>query len=572
MTRLGLIALSLATLVPGCGPAIGHGASATPSRPIALFPDRDRMLAVLALGPPPNLAELIPEGSVHVDHWELTSTPAPGDLSYEPEGTFEPLLDAAALERGVRVTRSGSLRCVARETARFYVEHGAWPTDRLTRYLLAACGSSTIAIGQAGTGGSIDARASEEQLLEQAAPDLQAAIAPGLVDGALVGLGFARRGDDLALVVVNARPLMRVEPPEAPGVDGEAVIRGTLLSEDANVVVALVNHGSRDVARCRTNPGFALPVVELRCPMAPDDATALVQIRTATVSRVLSRHVATVLLRRTPNAVPTFDASLIGEASPITDPATAGALVVERLNAVRAEEGRSPVALAPAQSGVHTRVAPYLLGNTDAEAQDTLSLGLLAGWEIEHGTIRWADIVGEITVGGVDIAQWLGNALSQPTGRHVLLRDDVHQVAVGAVPVPERDALGLVISTYAFFEDVDRAASAELVFARITEARTARGLPPPRRVEGLARLDAHAAAVAEGTELPNAAFHAALDEEGRRAGRSLRGMVVETVDLQSGALPEELFEHRDLSLGVAVSHTRAAGAAWGQYVVFLVFA
>ena len=130
----------------------------------------------------------------------------------------------------------------------------------------------------------------------------------------------------------------------------------------------------------------------------------------------------------------------------------------------------------------------------------------------------------------------------------------------------------LVISTYAFFEDVDHGANAEQVFARITEARTGRGLPPPRRVEGLAHLEAHAAAVARGSEQPEAAFQAALDEEGRRAGRSLRGMVVETVDLESGTLPEELFEHRELALGVAVSHTRAPGAAWGQYVVFLVFA
>ncbi len=49
-------------------------------------------------------------------------------------------------------------------------------------------------------------------------------------------------------------------------------------------------------------------------------------------------------------------------------------------------------------------------------------------------------------------------------------------------------------------------------------------------------------------------------------------MVIETVDLDGGRLPDELFERRELSLSVPVGHTRARGAAWGQYVVFLVFA
>ena len=47
--------------------------------------------------------------------------------------------------------------------------------------------------------------------------------------------------------------------------------------------------------------------------------------------------------------------------------------------------------------------------------------------------------------------------------------------------------------------------------------------------------------------------------------------MLETVDLDLGDLPEVIMARRDLALGVAVGYTRAPGAAWGQYVVFLVF-
>jgi hypothetical protein len=216
---------------------------------------------------------------------------------------------------------------------------------------------------------------------------------------------------------------------------------------------------------------------------------------------------------------------------------------------------------------VHQEVAPYLLASledTGGDAQHVLSLGLLAGWEITGGTIRWGDIVAELTVGGADASEWIGNALEQPAGRFVLMRPDTHAIAIGAVPVADPAALGVVVSTYAFFEDVDHAADADRYFERISAARAARGLPPPRR------LGAHAAAVSAGRESPNAAFQAGLNEEGSAQRRSLRGLAVEAVDLDWSPLPDELFAQRDLSLGVVVAHTRAPGAAWGQYVVFLV--
>jgi len=293
----------------------GCGAHATPdppppqrSRPVAQFPAQQRVVSVVeARGPAPDLAPLLPDDEVPVDRWELSSAPAPGDPVYEPEGAYEPLLDAAVAQRGVSVTRSASLRCVAREMARFYTEHEALPTERLTRYLLAACGSSAIGVGRAGSLGHIDPRASDERLVEQAGDALRDQIAPVLVDGGRARLGLHRDGADVALILVVSDPQLELSPPEPPAADGEAILRGRLRGQ-ADGVYGLVTQGAHGVTRCRVNPGFSLPELELRCPMAAEDDSALVQIATVTVGRVLTRHVGSVMLRRTPDDTPPFQA------------------------------------------------------------------------------------------------------------------------------------------------------------------------------------------------------------------------------------------------------------------------
>lgn len=552
----------------------GGGEQGTPSRPVAQFPERARVTQVVEAGPPPALGPLLPRGELHVDRWEMQATPAPGDAPYEPEGPFEPLLDAAAAQRGVSITRSASLRCVAEEMARFYAANEALPTERLSRHLLAACGTNAIAVGRAGSRGELDPRATPEMLVREAGDSLRDALAPVLIDGAQVGLGFAREGANVSLMVVVAEPSIRFEAPEPPDAAGDVVVRGQLLGR-ADGILALVNQGPHGVARCRVSPTVGLPSFELRCPLAEGDDTAIAHVATFSLGRVLTRHVGTVLLRRSAETpAPPYAPQPVGEPAPITSPEAAPATFVERLNAVRAAAGLAPVELAPAQTRVEQTVAPHLLGallQDQQDAQDTLALGLMAGWEVEGGTIRWADIVGHTVVGNRDVAWWLSDALEQPGSRYVLLRDDIRQVAIGATPVADPEALGLVVSTYAFFEDADFEAAATRFFDRVTEARTAAGLPPPRRLGGLERVWHEARTVSAGRSHANAAFQRALNAESQAQGRSLQGVMLETVDLDLGDLPEVVMARRELSLGVAVGFTRAPGAAWGQYVVFLVF-
>lgn len=570
MTRLGCLALT-ATVLVACGARSAPAAQgAQTSRPAVQFPARERVVAALELGEPPDLSQVIRE-STHVDAWEVTTTPAAADMVYEPEGPFEPLLDEAMAEAGVTMTRAAGLRCAAQEVARFLATHHTFPTDELTGFLLAACGSGLVDVGSAGTTGTIARRASDAELVAQAGAELRHGMGPALVDGRLVGLGVARIGDDVALVVLSGSPVVRLEPPEPPGADELAIVRGEVLDGDVALVTGTVNQGPMGAAPCRLTPGIPLPAVELRCPMRPEDATALVHIRTVIPGRVLSDHVATLMLRRTPDATPVFAGGPVVEPAATTDgdPAAAAAALTDRLNAVRAGAGLSPVTLALPQSAVQQQAVPYMVGQADRDTLDVLGLGLVAGWEVRGGVIRRGDIFGMVSERSTDVARWLDTALGTPSGRRMLLAPDAEQVAFGVVPVPDRHAVAVVASSYSFYDHADHAAATNGLFQRIVEERGRRSLPPPRRLE-LPRLDAHAAAVSEGREAPNAAFQAALDEESRRMGRSLRGLVLETIDLDRGELPGALFERRDLGLAVAVGHTRAPGAAWGQWVVFLV--
>lgn len=575
MSSTRRLALLMALASTACGAAQRAETHAgSPSRPVAQFPEQARVTQVVEAGPPPALGPLLPRGELHVDRWEMQAEPAPGDPVYEPEGPFEPLLDAAASQRGVSVTRSASLRCVAQEMARFYAMHEALPTERLSRYLLAACGTNAISVGRAGSRGELDPRATPEMLVREAGDSLRDALAPVLIDGAQVGLGFAREGANVSLMVVVAEPSVRLEPPAPPDAAGDVIVRGQLVAR-ADGLLALVNQGEHGVARCRVNPTLALPAFELRCPLAEGDDTAIAHLATFSVGRVLTRHVGTALLRRASDTpVPPYAPTPVGEPSPITAPDSAAATFVERLNAVRAAAGLAPVELAAEQTRTQQVVAPHLLGallQDEQDSQDTLALGLMAGWDVRGGTIRWADIVGHTVVGNRDVAWWLSDALEQPGSRYVLLRDDVRQVAVGATPVADPEALGLVVSTYAFFEDSDFDAAASRFFDRVTDARVAAGLPPPRRVGGLERVWAEVRTVSAGRSHANAAFQRALNGESQAQRRSLQGVMLETVDLDLGDLPEVIMARRDLALGVAVGYTRAPGAAWGQYVVFLVF-
>jgi hypothetical protein len=169
-----------------------------------------------------------------------------------------------------------------------------------------------------------------------------------------------------------------------------------------------------------------------------------------------------------------------------------------------------------------------------------------------------------------DASAWLDFALELPMGRSTLLDPDARQIAVGPA-IPEGvSGVGAAVTTYSFFQSDDHASEEERFFDRITEARAAAGVPAPVRVTGLETLRTECAAVMRGDKPPMAALQELMNTVARRTGRDVHGYVFETNDLSRVPVPRQLLGAGPMEVIVGVTHHKAPGAAWGQYVVFTI--
>jgi hypothetical protein len=70
---------------------------------------------------------------------------------------------------------------------------------------------------------------------------------------------------------------------------------------------------------------------------------------------------------------------------------------------------------------------------------------------------------------------------------------------------------------------------------------------------------------------PMAVLDRAMNQAARRTGGMVNGMVLEANDLDQGKVPEEFLGPGSPELALRITHHRAPGGAWGQFVVFAVF-
>jgi hypothetical protein len=229
------------------------------------------------------------------------------------------------------------------------------------------------------------------------------------------------------------------------------------------------------------------------------------------------------------------------------------------------------LSLAAEQSFENTRLAGTLIqsmvGGDDGVA-NRAAIGLMAGWDVK-GLIRNGNFF-VAAVGTSDATAWLDFALEHPIGRSSLLDPAMRQVAIGPAIPPGGGALGAAVTAYALFESDDHTADATRFFQRIAAARTARGLPAPVRVQGLGEMDAELTRVARQGEAPMAAMQATMQVAVERTGEGVHGYTLETNDLDQVDVPAALLTPGPLRMMLGVTHHRAEGAAWGQYVVMVV--
>ncbi len=558
--------LLFSLFVPLFGCAETKYASSTPA---VVFPTRAEIARIPAK---PARPEIFGAKDVAVDEWSVESSPLPSDAPYDDPSPWGTLLRDLVKTRADSVSLSPAMRCAASEIGRFHVKNRALPVERLRRFILARCGGETPNLAPFVWFVDAPPGVSDEAIIARARDALANAIEEPLAHGHhQVGLAVARDAKHVSVVLAIGEDEARLEP-GARTVDAtrHVTLRGTARGEYAHIA-ALVNRGEFGFSRCENDPRVAPPRFALTCALAPGDAFDWVEVLGQKQGRVMLRAIADVLVYEGDARSVHYKPKSYGAPAPVTTlPAFTSALV-DRVNGVRKAAKMQPLAFAARQSTENERLAGTILDaavTRDDDSADKASIGLLAGWDVEGGTIRG----GQFFLGAVgptrDAMAWLESAVERPIGRMTLLEPQSRVIAIGPA-IPEGvQGLGAAVTTYSLFDSEDHAADEALFFHRIQEARVTRGLAAALPIRASDEMRQLASRVEHEDLTPRSALDEMLASLSWQSAAAAYGYVLETNDLASVDVPDVFLKEGPLAVVMAITHHRAPGAAWGQYVVF----
>jgi hypothetical protein len=565
--------------------AVGCITGGATGRPIVEFPTQQRLADLEAQ---PASLPSIQVGDVPAEGWTMPA-PAlaaePAADAWAPRGPWDQAFAAAYAASGRKAALTRAMACVAGELGRFYLEQHAPAPEPLQRFVTAGCGVFAPAVAYEFLKGTLPAGATDAAALPQWEDEIDSSLVDRVPAAAKqAGFWFGRRGSSaVALVVYEATPVELAPLSPVPDANGDLVIEGRLVGGDADYFEGYVNQGRFGVKNCLVDPAVPRPSFRVVCRMAPEDATAWIQIVYAPPRSVLVQPLVQVLARRDASKPLVYAEKPYAPARPVADAASFGPAVLLGLNATRAQAGLRPVRLAEAQSASAARVARQYfatalgtsgLGDVTAggvEDLNTIALGLLAGWQVA-GTIRDGTFFSEIVPGTRDAGRWVDSALSMPIGRTALMAPEIDEVAVGSAMFDNPAGLGAIACGYRFHHDNDHTADVNLLHDRITQARQRLNLPPAAHIPGMdAVIRRELMRVQEGDWTPMSALQASLQEATDRTHASTRGLVVETTSLDALQIPPEVLARPGLRLEIGVTHYKPPGAAWAQLVIIVVY-
>lgn len=533
--------------------------------PDASFPSAEELRGIA--GQPVNRAAIVPVG-VLVDEWELAGPfPAePGVTPLAPATVWERWLADAATEKGAVATEQ--MTCVARETGRFVLAHGDQPAAALRRFIASRCGALPIHVAASSTGTDVPAEASEDEIAVAWEQAVKEGLARLTEPDAELGVWFGREGERALLVVVRARPELRVTAaPRVPDEHGRLVIEGEL-STTARELTALINVGQLGFRRCDLDPLVRAPRFRAVCVPDPGDEHAWIELAAYPPDRALGRTVLELLTWPAGTPPTTYRRYTFVQTGGEPD-------VLAQVNAVRRAAGLEPLVIATAQTATAAALAwHYFAAQAEGrnDVTDRIALGLLAGWQVD-APVRAGWFSSELLVGTTSVDAMLENVLARPAGRFLLLQPEARYAALAVVTDGERGMVGALMATYATSEVFDRAAAAGEVVARLTAMRAARGLPATQVIPGAqAILDRAAARVHAGETTPAAALDDAMAAIAGRGSARVRGWVLEAGTVADARLPAELLGTTDVAIAVSVAVHRDASHPWSRYAVLVVAA
>jgi hypothetical protein len=561
MQKAGWIVALAGVLTGACGGGGGLG------KPIAVFPSASD-LAEVAEQP---VAPDVPLSTLEVERWQLQGPiPSPG-AEYASASRFDEILKEKVAKRGGQVVLSSALACAARETARFYVELGAYPTEALQQYLVARCGGTLASPRLFTFGGDLPDSVTEEQVLGEFAEKFPAALEGQLPKGAgVVGLGYVRGKGRASIVVYSGEPRARLQG-FSPLVSGNHAVLEGEAPRDAVFGLALVNQGPSSVELCDADRAVRPPRFRFTCPVLEADAQARIEIATRKEGQVLLNTELSVLVRRDESAGMVYEPAQYGSPETSKDTSAFGRDLLEGLNGVRRSAGMRTLTLETEQSKSNTRLAPHWFQASftgDDERAQLVALGLLAGWDV-NGTIRNGGIYAGFSPTTRSAGRFLSRAMESPLARWVLLEPDIAKVAIGANGFGPSGVL-TVLTTYSFFESKDHSADEKAVFEELVRVRAARNLPAPKRTPKPKALASALSEIATNRATIGDAMQEVVETVSTTEQRSIGGYMVETSDLKQLIWSEDLLQNGPLEVSIGVTHYKAEGAAWGQYAILIV--
>jgi len=578
MQRVAVLLLTVSTVA--CAGAAAENAE--PSHPVAVFPTQAELQAIPAAKVAPEAFDL---DNVQVESWnyESATSAAGADVPYDDSSPWTALLkDAVGAVPAGRARLSAPLRCAAEQAARFHLKHGKLPSRSWQRFTVARCGSAAPLPVSVAWSSDVPREVTDAQLVDAFRKTNGFALAnafgaPGGPDAQMaVGLAAVREGNRLGIGFVVARDTVRLDGGSLQADGRRRVnVRGTLRAENTEAIMGLVNQGKYGVRECVNDARAAPPYFSFSCEMAEGDKWAWVDVVARKRERALSSTVGHVLVTAAGENLPQeYTAPRgSGEPAPVRTIAEFRHVLVDRLNRVRAEGRLRPLTLSAEQSATSERLAGVVIDpSTKGEREslaDRAAIGLLAGWDV-RGLIRGGWLFVGTAPSTHDAGVWLDFALERPIGRQTLLEPQSQVVAVGPAMPDSVEALGAVVTTYSLFDKADHSAEAQRVFSAVAAARVQRGLSEPVRLVNVPGLADQAALVRADKKTPKAAFNDVLEYIAEHLrGERIQGFMFETIDVDRLLLPKELFAPGPLQLVVEVTHHRAPGAAWGQYVVYV---
>lgn len=544
---------ALVALVSLC--AVGCGTSATGRGGGPEFPSQDS-LAELANSPA--AAERgEPRKTLAVDDWQ------PGEAT--------PSTDAEALAQKVARSKGGALldaelSCAAREIARFYAEHNAFPDQQLQAYMAGVCGST-----QATFAVMVWAEPSANVASRQAEwHDIIAKQLGQWLPASTRQVGAAELSDGktsvFAATVGQSDVEWETRSPVANDA-GEVVLSGSVRSPAA-FIFGLNTVGPNGQRDCYSNPRVAPPRFRITCQLDPADSSAWVNLEVLPPGRVLARGFGRVLIRR-PNAALSFSSatkSLPPET--VKDNPQFAQRLLALVNERRAQAQLPALQLATRESETSARLAShYFAGEGDPERADVIALGLMAGWDLQGATIRSGNFYSNQLSGSLDPRRWLAFMLEQPSARRVLLDPAARAIAIGPNVQPQSASIGALVSTYQFYASEDHREDVKRFISRLDERRRGLGLGP---VQVVPDADvSKAVKEVKSTHDPEGALSLALHQVVERELHSVEGFFIEATDVDHVTVPEALLRPQ-VKLAVSAAHHRYPQAAWGTLTLLIV--